>query len=165
MSNSLDFCKLAAADKTRSRYTDRNFAQADEFGDTKTLMNDVFGGRRDFTISGLDESGRKIVLNIIVDHNPNANFDYFTSEELTHDGTYIFIMQAVIKCIKKIATGATYYRNAGKPEDGAFLHYTIGNAIVLNEYGEQFAPEDRPWMRERTTVLLPIKYEVLPASE
>jgi hypothetical protein len=33
----------------------------------------------------------------------------------------------------------------------------INNAIV-QIYGEQFAPKEKLWMQQRTTVMLPIKY-------
>ena len=37
------------------------------------------------------------------------------------------------------------------------VEYIVGNFVVLIEYDGDFVPADKPWMRERTTVLLPIK--------
>lgn len=31
--------------------------------------------------------------------------------------------------------------------------------LALNDYGDEIVPSDKPWLRQRTTVLLPIKME------
>ena len=160
MSESLSFCKRIASDPDRSRYTDRDFTQAEEFGGTKRLLNYMLGGRRKIVVSGSDERGDKIVLHCTIDFNPNAEFDYITSVEITHDGTYAFILSAIEKCLARVVTGSTYYAKAKHPADGDCLHYTVGNAVTLSEFGDQFSTEDKPWMQERTTVLLPIKLEI-----
>ena len=37
--------------------------------------------------------------------------------------------------------------------------YIYGNPVILNEYGD-FGTEDKPWLSERTTVIIPIEYHL-----
>lgn len=161
MSNSLIFCKSVASDPSRSNFLDRDFRHADEFGDTRNMLKNLLGDKRGITISGKDESGKSILFDVTIDFDPNAKFDYCTSEAVVHDGTYIFMLQAIEGCLMKVITGSTYYSKCDPPTPGSSVHYTIGNAVVLNEYDTKFATKEKPWMQERTTVMLPIKYEVM----
>ena len=161
MSNSLIFCKSVASDPSRSNFLDRDFRHADEFGDTRNMLKNFIGNNRGIVISGKDENGKSILFDITIDFNPDAKFDYCTSEAIVHDGTYIFMLQAIKECLMKVITGGTYYSKYDPPASGSSVHYTIGNAVVLNEYDTKFATKEKPWMQERTTVMLPIKYEIM----
>lgn len=37
------------------------------------------------------------------------------------------------------------------------VSFEVGNFVFAEEYGEQFATEEKPWMKCRFTVMLPIK--------
>lgn len=159
MSKSLEFCKSVATDSARSNFLDRDFRQAEEFGETKKLYRNLLDDRSKFVTTS-NNGKEDIVIHVTVDFDPNADFDYYTSAVVVHDGTLMFVLEAIEKCLIKVATAQTYCLKSRAPKSGDSIHYTIGNAVVLNEYGDQFAPPEKPWMQERTTVLLPIKYEV-----
>lgn len=144
MTNSLIFCKSVASDPSRSNFLDRDFRHADEFGDTRNMLKNLIGNNRDIVISGKDENGKSILFDITIDFNPDAKFDYCTSEEIVHDGTYIFMLQAIEECLRKVITGGTYYSKCDPPTSGSSVHYTIGNAVVLNEYDTKFSTKEKP---------------------
>ena len=80
-----------------------------------------------------------------------------TCSSLIHDGTLLFVSNAISDCIKNVVRAQTYDSRKGPHK--SHVKYTLGNLVVLNEYNKDFASPDKPWMIERTTVLLPIKYE------
>jgi hypothetical protein len=86
-----------------------------------------------------------------VDLDPEANFDYFTSYRLFSDGTLISIFKAIDECLKNVYSGKTYNKDVGLP-----THYTIGNLVVLEEFGD-YGTEEKPFLHSRITVLLPVK--------
>lgn len=151
MNNSLEFCIKTATDPTRSNLLDRDFSKVFEmpmkditklFKDNNTCIRKIGNTTLEIT------------------YDPEADFQYYTTSTSRHDGTSIFVANNMVKCLEKVLYAQTYYAPAGIPKnlDGATLYYTIGNFVVCNEYGEQFAPKDKRWMQQRTTVMLPIKY-------
>lgn len=94
-------------------------------------------------------------------YNPNADFEYFTSSESTHDGTLLFVDMTVNDCLNNILQLKTYNVKKGFPKNlnDAEFTFTIGDVVIINEYDPKFAPADKPWMQERTTVLIPLIYD------
>lgn len=161
MSKSLDFCKETASDPKRSLIYDRNLEGAIEF-DSLHIFDKFLNGCRNFQINTSDIDGNNIQINIDLSISPDADFTYFTLCESIHDGTLIFVDELLNNCAYKILSCQTYDKNKPAPENGDTIHYTVGNFVVLMEYdkdGTLFAPQDKKWMSERTTVLLPIIYE------
>ena len=151
MSNSLEFCIKTATDQTRSNLMDVDFSEAFEM--PIETVAEFFKNNKIYT--------RKIGNTTLeITYDPDADFQYYTNSVSTHDGTLMFVLENMERCLAKVLNGKTYYIPAGVPKNfnGAVIQYTIGNFVVCNEYGEQFAPKDKPWMTEMTTVLLPIKY-------
>lgn len=131
-----------------------------EVTNTEEFFDCAFEGRV-FCISGVDEIGKYVTRNIEIVFDKNADFEYFTSDSCTHDGTYYFVMECMYNCAKNVVTGSTYSTSKKEPFDGCKIKYTIGNFVVLNEFDDKFRTDEKPWLQERTTVLLPLKYEVL----
>lgn len=100
-------------------------------------------------------------FDVILEYNPNIQFDYFTYQRVRHDGTLLFEFNAIIECIKKVILAETYNIKIGEPYENCTIKYTIGNLLICNEYGEQFATKEKPWMQQCTTVFLPVKYEII----
>ena len=157
VSKSLSFCKLKAQDISRSCFTDRPWDNAVELTETKRLFDKFLLGVRNLCVDGDTDGNHRERFNVRISFNCDADFDYFTSESVVHDGTLLFAHEAIERCIAKVCCAQTYYLPAGKPEDGDTINYTVGNFVILNEYDGDFIPAEKPWMRERTTVLLPIK--------
>lgn len=105
--------------------------------------------------------GKRFTVNLI--YNPDADFEYFTSSVSIHDGTMLFVYGTIEDCINKILNLETYDSRKKSPEEielnGCEITYTIGNIILINECDDKFAPEDKKWMRERTTVMIPLIYD------
>lgn len=108
----------------------------------------------------LFENGK--TTEVSVKHNPNAQFDYFSTERCICDGTLLFAVELCKKIFNKILTGQSCYtpkmpKDAGEKPYNYDISFEIGNFVFTEEYGEQFATEDKPWMKSRFTVMLPIK--------
>lgn len=160
MSKSLDFCKARAANPSLSPYNDRPWDKAVEFPETERFFDLALHSQRKFRMVGVDEHGNKFSLNIELCFDPDADFEYFTSECVTHDGTLIFELELASRIVQKICTGNTYNKSKGAPKSGDTLQYVIGNLVLLNEFDGDFIPPDKPWMAERSTMLLPIKMDI-----
>lgn len=158
MSKSFDFCKVIAQDSSRSSYADRSWDNVIEDYETETIFDEYLHGARDFSIEGKVDDEIEICFDVSVSFDGNADFDYFTSESCVHDGTLLFIREAMDRCVQKVCLAQTYNKNIGEPESGDSIQYVVGNFVVLTEYDGDFVPKDKPWMRERTTVLLPLKF-------
>lgn len=97
-------------------------------------------------------------------YNPDADFDYFTTESCVCDGTLIFMKGLMEKVFTKICQLNTYYAPAFKEiseEDfGNYkMHYEVGD-FVTNSHIIDPPDKNKPWMCDRFTVMLPIKFTV-----
>lgn len=171
MSNSLNFCRIRASDPDVSIYSDRDWNLAYEFGRTDEIFFELMDGMKyefvpigniqwnKYFVSGRengDEFG--ITVNLIYAPN-NIDFDFFISESFLSDGTFSFKLDAIRKLANGIIFAERYNKEVGKPENGDELTYTFGNFVVLNELDDyKFRTKERPWLKERTTILLPVKY-------
>lgn len=154
MGSSFDFCK---AQVSRSGYANRSWDNACENYETEAVFDEYLHGARNFMFEGMVDDVVDICFNVSISFNSNADFDYFISESCIHDGTLTFIREAMDKCVRKVCLAQSYYKPVGEPKSGDSIQYVVGNFVVLTEYDGDFVPVDNPWMRERTTVLLPIK--------
>lgn len=99
---------------------------------------------------------------ISVKYNPNAQFDYFSTESCCCDGTLLFGVELCKKIFIKILSGQSCYIPK-KPKDAEQYPYNydiafeVGNFVFAEEYGKQFATKEKPWLQSRFTVMLPIK--------
>lgn len=103
---------------------------------------------------------------ISVKYNPNAQFDYFSTESCCCDGTLLFIVELCEKIFNKILTGQSCYtpkipKDAGEKPYNYDVAFEVGNFVFAEEYGEQFATENKRWMKSRFTVMLPIKCDFM----
>ena len=103
------------------------------------------------------------IFNIVVQYDPNANFDYFTMLRCTCDGTFAFFRDLMAGCLNRIISFNTYGINKGYPKDfnGKFVVYTVGDFVLAEEFGERFATPEKPWVQSRLTAMLPIKFDVV----
>lgn len=162
MSKSLQFCKQIASDPSRSRYSDRDWNNAKEF-DSTFIFDQFLHGCREWRIEEKDGNENLINISYAMAIEPDADFEYFSSFSSIHDGTLLFVRECADNCAYKIVAGETYDNRIGCPKDGDTVHFTVGNLVVLNEYdmyGTKFAPKDRLWLHQRTTVLIPIKMRI-----
>lgn len=164
MSKSFDFCKTVAQDPLRSTYTDRSWDNAVEYNKTEAIFDEFLHGARNFLFNGKVDDETEICFDVGISFDGNADFDYFTAEGCIHDGTLYFIREAMNRCVQKVCLAQTYNKNIRVPESGDSVQYIVGNFVVLTEYDGDFVPADKPFLRTRTTVLLPLKMRVLRSA-
>ena len=154
MSKSLDFCKWVAEE--RSNYGDRDFSLAYEH-DAKEVFDGYLHGSTHLKIGGIDDDDQDIEIEITLEFNPEADFHYCTSSSSCHDGSLLLLSECVESCVQNVVCLRTYDKTVGEPKNGDHIKYTIGNFIIINEYDtEKFATKEKPWLMERTTVMLPL---------
>lgn len=107
-----------------------------------------------------DDVDPKLDISVKVAYDPDADFKYFTTSSSRYDGTMLFVYENIEACLKKILSLQTYDVSVGMPKNANNCNYfyTIGDIVVVNEYGERFATDEKPWMQQRTTVMIPIVF-------
>lgn len=116
------------------------------------------------------ESDNKLIAEVIYD--PNADFNYFSMTRCIHDGTLSFVIQLIEELLTKVF-GCKTYNQEVLPNAQDFdifiqthyIKYTIGDIVLGVEHDGDFIFEDKEWMHERTTAMLPIKFEVIEKIE
>lgn len=157
MSHSYDFCKRRCADKDVCGFYDRKWDDVSEYPFVGVIKKEL---PLRYVLKG-----DGITVSVEIYYNPNADFQYFTSYSATTDGTMIFDLDAMKKLCDMVVFCETYFKEAGAPHNGSHITYTVGDFVVIREYGKEFATKEKPWLRERLTVMLPIRYEVREGVE
>ena len=163
MGKSLEFIKNRIESENVYGFEDTGFESLTEYN-----SRDAF---KSFYIFSDDKTETKLIyklgddkadLEVDIVYNPDADFEYFTMECCRCDGTLLFIQELMEKCVEKIIRFKTYNKDKQLPADlsGHKITYTVGDFVVGTEYGEQFSTKEKPWMLERFTVMLPIKFDV-----
>jgi hypothetical protein len=161
VSKSLDFCVSTASSPEGSFIYDYRWDNAKEL-DAEHIFDQYIEKERNFMVTGTASNGERFRSNVILEFNPDADFQYFTSLSCIHDGSLAHLVSLLEKCVSRVCCLGTFYKPLGEPHNGMTVHIVVGNFVVLNEYdkeGDSFAPEDKKWMCERTTVLLPLRME------
>ena len=83
------------------------------------------------------------------------------------DGTFVFFQDLMGECIDKIIHLKTCNVNKEIPKDltGYSIIYTVGDFVLAEEFGDEFATKEKPWMQSRFTAMLPIKFDVVKNGE
>lgn len=160
--DSLIFCKKVATDPTRSSYTDRDWSNAREVYSKTTFENYIVFNKKTL-IKIQDKNGNTMERTVIFKFNPNADFEYFTSASTIHDGTLLFELDCIKQCMINVLTATTYFKgNKSELRNDSMFIYTIGNFVVVNEFDEsKFATTEKPFLQQRTTVMLPLISEII----
>lgn len=114
---------------------------------------------RKYSIKKEYENGDHTEISVELKFNERANFDYFVSKTSVHDGTFLFVEEAICQAVKRIITADTYMKPKGEPKNGDKIVYEIGKIVIANEDSERFSTKNKPFMTCRTSVLIPVKYE------
>lgn len=161
--NSTDFC-IKQIKKQNSPYIDRDFSKAIEVNMDYILNYLSNQCNSDITLPihiVYFPNGFNTTINCQIEYNPNADFDYFTSKCMYTDGTLIFEQDAMCDLFNRLVNISTYDNRCKQPDfsKNFTIKYTIGNFVVIHEYKDRWSEVNDPWMNERLTVMLPIKYE------
>lgn len=163
MSKSFDFCIKRASNPDVSNFADRDWSKAISVN-VKNYFRRLIATHNLGQARLTGKNGERITVAVKITYDPEAEFSYFTSCSCIHDGTFLFEIQTLESCMMNVISGITYdLRLDWPPEDGDTLRYTVGDAVMLNEYdddGSKFTPQGKPFMKSRTTVLLPISMRI-----
>ena len=109
----------------------------------------------------------KPYFNVIIKRNPNADFEYFTMQRCNCDGTFVFFQDLMGECIDKMVHLKACNVNKEVPKDltGYSIIYTVGDFVLAEEFGDEFATKEKPWIHSRFTAMLPIKFDVVRNGE
>ena len=158
MGKSLDFCKRLASDLERSTYCDRDFNFAKEYDNTLDVFEYVLNRK---SLSNLTAEWNN-TIHYSIEYDSEADFDYFVSETDMTDGTLVYKMNVEGAVIERVAKCLTYFIPKGAPSSGDNVKYTVGSLVVIDEW-RNVGTHDKPWMKNRITVMLPVKYDVIKA--
>lgn len=152
MSKSLDYC-VSAVGSEFSGFTEVDSSLGfDEF---------ALSGLRKWIVKRMDEAGNGLKVNVTLDIEPDAEFDDIIRHGSVHDGTLVFILKDIGRCIQDLCfCQAGIGIKASRIKTGDTIHYTVGNFVIGYGYSRYPIDRERPWMRERTVVMLPIKVSV-----
>lgn len=160
MGNSLDYIKYRVLEQKNTNL-DIAFDNVFEISPKKFLKLDD-NNQVSIVLKVLENTSAnpKGDITVKVTYNPNADFSYFTTSSSIHDGTLLFVYGNIENCLEKILTLQTYDERIGLPEDVTNYNYfyTIGDIVVVDEFDDRFAPAEKRWMRQRTTVMVPIVF-------
>ena len=161
MGKSLEFIKNRIESENVYGFEDTHFETLTEFNSMDMLEKlDVFKKSNGNLLCKFVDGRPDLKIHIIYDDN--ADFDYFTMDSCCCDGTLYFAYAMMENCIAKILRLETYNKEKKIPEDlsGYEITYTVGNFVLGTEYSEKFATKEKPWMLERFTAMLPIKFDI-----
>lgn len=117
-----------------------------------------------------DINGNLGTTNIKIKYDPDAEFEYFSSDICTHDGTLLFLAEGMINILNRLLGLGTY--NISKAPSDWQNHvwdydyeYVIGDFVINTQIDDKFAPTDKPWMTAKQIVTLPIAWRYIEKEE
>lgn len=121
-------------------------------------------GRGDHMIIALRKDSDDILADLT--YSPDAEFNYFITESCVCDGTLMFMSELATNILKKIGQLQTCYAPAlkGIPQEefnngNYMIHYEVGD-FIANSCIIEPPYKDKPWMCDRFTVMLPVKFTI-----
>lgn len=140
--------------------------QVEEFKDMYVIpfKSYFLDGCGDYSIIALTKDKNDIFADLT--YSPDAEFNYFITESCVCDGTLMFMKDLMTNILKKIGQLKTCYVHAFdgiSKEDfingNYMIHYEVGD-FIANSYIIEPPDKDKLWMRDRFTVMLPVKFTI-----
>ena len=121
-------------------------------------------GRGDHMILAVKKDSEDVLADLT--YSPNAEFNYFITESCVCDGTLMFMNGLMTNILKKIEQLQTCYAPAleGISQEefnngNYMIHYEVGD-FIANSCIIDPPDKDKLWMRDRFTVMLPVKFTI-----
>ena len=138
----------------------------EEFKDMYTIPFKAYflESRGDYMILAVRKDSDDILADLT--YSPDTEFNYFITESCVCDGTLIFMNELMMNILKKIGQLQTCYAPAlegisqEELNNGNYMiHYEVGD-FVVNSCIIEPPYKDKPWMCDRFTVMLPVKFTI-----
>jgi hypothetical protein len=121
-------------------------------------------GRGDYMILAVRKGNDDILADLT--YSPDAEFNYFITESCVCDGTLMFMNELMANILKKIGQLQTCYTPAFEGisqeefNNGNYMiHYEVGD-FIANSCIIEPPYKEKPWMCDRFTVMLPVKFSI-----
>lgn len=169
MNRSIEFIKsVIDTGRVGDEYERLGWDEAETFNIFDFAKTEVTGSKNEHTFyypaAKLDD-GYEFPLTIVVRYSPDADFQYISSDICSHDGTLIFVLEAMNRVFNKVASGKSIdVRLIEQIHSDIRNHsilYEIGDMCVNTQFRESKNPE-KPWLMSHQTVALPIKMTLVP---
>lgn len=115
----------------------------------------------------IEENGKQNnKINACIAYDNDADFQYFIAQEYVCDGTKSFHFSLCKEILEKLYYLKTFFKNS-EPDDFEEnpckydIEYTVGNFVLCSKYSDEFSTKKKPWLKERVTVMLPIRNEFI----
>lgn len=101
-------------------------------------------------------------INACIAYDNDADFQYFIAKEYIYDGTTSFHFHLYGEILESLIHLKTYYRKE-EPKDFKEnylkydIRYTVGDFVLCSRKSDKFATKEKPWLKERVTVMLPVR--------
>lgn len=99
-------------------------------------------------------------------YNPKAEYNKLQSSIMRHDGTLLFEIEGIANLFQKIFKGFPKYEGEDilrENPKGKELLVEYGDFVIINKFDE--GAKEKPWMRQRTFMYLPMRYSVVESEE
>lgn len=110
------------------------------------------------------------LINASIVHDEDGDFQYFIAEEYVCDGTMSFHFSLFKEILEKLYYIKTFFKKS-EPNDFEEnpckynIKYTVGNFVLCSKVSDEFATNEKPWLKERVEVMLPINSEFIEKEE
>lgn len=155
MSKSLEFSIGRMSNPDISCYSDSDWGKAVEVL-SEEFFDSYINGCRKLKVSGQDENGEPISVNVCLTFDEEGDFQYCSTASCVCDGTLLFIEKLKTKLVSAVCCAQTICKTIEPVENGDTIDYTVGNFVILSEECES-TDEDKPWLTCRFIVALPLK--------
>ena len=170
MSYSLTYCQKIIADPTKFKLCNNNYDKIVEKSTEDFLtyvdlitpkqinLNELRFG---FDLSRiLNLPPQEITVSF--KHDPNADFQHFTYSSCVSDGSGVFKESTIKDLLYYVLNFKRIYPEVcAEFKDKDVVHVILGNLVAIHEYDESLATEERPFLRNKTTVLLPFRVDII----
>lgn len=106
------------------------------------------------------------LINASIVHDEDEDFQYFIAEEYICDGTISFHFSLYKEVLEKLYYLKTFFKKSA-PKDleenpcKYDIKYTVGDFVLCSKVSDEFATKEKPWLKERVTVMLPVRSEFI----
>ena len=168
MGKSLEFIKEIIKSGRCNGMEGNKYKSMIEYDTRELFKNTYYSKENDLILANIPyHKDNKPCFNVIIKYNFDADFEYFTIQRCVCDGSFAFFQDVMSDCINKLIHLKTCNVNKNIPKDltGYSIVYTIGDFVLAEEFSDEFATNEKPWMNSRFTAMLPIRFEVIKDGE
>lgn len=167
MSNSLKFIKEQIASGECEGMENNTYIHMHSINtiDLSNSFNvNLFATSKECMLKNTMDNGKNFYT--VIRYDPDSEYEFFVRSRCICDGTYGFFIELAANCLDDVIHFQTFSKNK-VPENiteewlaDKTVVCTIGDFVFAEEFSDEFGTKEKPWLKSRFTVMLPIKFEV-----